>query len=373
MDPATGTWIPPNELFGQAEQQGLGLALDRVCRKRAFEGFASDVSGDVNLLSVNLDTSYIDHHIAGSRYLLRQVQRAGVAPNRVVLEILESQNTDLDALLQVVAFYRQRNFLIALDDVGSGFSNLDRICLIQPDILKMDRSLVDRVDQHFHKQELIRSFVQLGSRIGSQVVAEGVEREEEVLCLLDLGVEFFQGFYFARPEPGLGRIQEISTKMEWITRNYRQQCNQSIQEKHAARETYTQIMDRIVADLEHSAPEEMDSVLARYIESEQPVECLYVLDSSGIQISMTICDTQRLRTSHQMLYEPAKKGADHSLKAYYMALNAGRAEYSTEPYISLASGNACVTFSRYVGHSGWGQGIILCADIVKDNAGVLVS
>ncbi len=90
-------------------------------------------------------------HLASTKsrelhHLLKLVKRCGVSPNNVIIEIIESRCEDEDALLEFVRFYRKKNFLIALDDVGAGFSNLDRIPLIKPDVIKLDRSLISGVN-----------------------------------------------------------------------------------------------------------------------------------------------------------------------------------------------------------------------------------
>jgi EAL domain-containing protein (putative c-di-GMP-specific phosphodiesterase class I) len=175
VDPQSGETVPPDTMFSRATKDGRGLELDRVCRDAALKGFAGIEGHKRLLLSLNLDISCVDRNAAGSGFLLSQTQASGISNNHIVLEILESKACSTEALLKFVSTYKNKNFLIALDDVGSGFSNLERIPLVKPDILKLDRSLVREVDKHFYKQELVRSFVRTAQCIGSQVVAEGVE------------------------------------------------------------------------------------------------------------------------------------------------------------------------------------------------------
>lgn len=90
--------------------------------------------------------------------------------------------------------YKEYGFLIALDDVGTGHSNLDRISLVKPDILKIDRSIIDNIDQRYHNQEVFKSLVNLSKRIGTMVVTEGVERKEEAILAFELGADMLQGY-----------------------------------------------------------------------------------------------------------------------------------------------------------------------------------
>ena len=87
--------------------------------------------------------------------------------------------------------------LIALDDMGTGYSNLERIASIKPDIIKLDRSLIQDIDREYHKQELFDFFLKLAHKIGVFVVVEGIETEAEALSCLERGADLVQGFYFA--------------------------------------------------------------------------------------------------------------------------------------------------------------------------------
>ncbi len=79
-------------------------------------------------------------------------------------------------------------------------SNLDRISIIKPDILKIDKSLVQSAAGQYHSSEIVKSLVALAHRIGSLVIAEGVETANEAVIALELGVDMLQGYYFAKPD-----------------------------------------------------------------------------------------------------------------------------------------------------------------------------
>jgi len=354
-------------LFEQASKIGRSLELDRMCRETALKGFAEMDGHNRTLLSLNLDISCIDKKVAGSGTLLSQTEKAGIDNNHIILEILESMAASTEALLEFISFYKSKDFLIALDDVGSGFSNLARIPLIKPDILKLDRSLVRDVHKYFYKQELIRSFVQMARRMGSQVVAEGVEDRGEVVCLLKLGIELFQGFYFARP--GMAPLQDpaLREKIKDASVAYKKDTTERLSRDREITEEYCLIMDRICTTFNYRRNNLRDSLLAQCLEAYPMLECLYILNTEGIQISSTICDPERLAQSRQLIYEPAPKGSDHSLKEYYLPIQAGQKEHITAPYISLASGNQCVTISRFLSGGTRENGIILCADIACTN------
>jgi len=368
LDPHTGKLIPPTLLFGQARDGASRLALDRVCRTKALEAFSPLHRRDKSvMLSMNLDASCINEETRGSNQVLKLVKQYDVRPSNVIIEIIESGCQDQDALLEFVRFYRKKNFLIALDDVGVGFSNLDRIPLVQPDVIKLDRSLITDVHRHFHKLEVVRSFVQMAQRIGCLVLAEGVETADEVMCLLANGVDVFQGFFFARPAPGLEAVPGLSEKMAALAEKHRENQTRLIARRKRLYSNY----DLILLTMCHSLAEEptagLDRAMIRFLDAYPNVECLYVLDMRGRQVSDTLCNPDKLKRSKRLLYEPARMGTDHSLKEYFLPIQAGLEKFTTEPYISLASGNLCTTISHVFYHKSGGRHLILCADMSRQD------
>lgn len=362
-DPRTGQAIPPQTLFAMAQDTRMRLALDRACRNKALQSFACLHGSDRSImLSLNMDVSCLTGHTRGSRSLLKAVKRLGIAPSNVIIEIIESKAADMDVLLDFVNFYRHKNFLIALDDVGTGYSNLDRIPLIKPDVLKMDRSLVAGIDHHFHKLEVAKSFVQMAGRIGALVVAEGVETRDEALCLLENGVDVFQGYYFAKPGDPSREFSGIEERVEGLAAVFKERATNRINEDKHRLSQYDALMLTLGMELA-AGTGGLDHELIRYLEAHQSIECLYVLDMRGVQISRTICNPLKLKKSKRLLYEPAEQGTDHSLKEYYLPLRAGLEKFTTAPYISLASGNRCITISHVFHHRQMGRDLILCADI----------
>jgi EAL domain-containing protein (putative c-di-GMP-specific phosphodiesterase class I) len=90
----------------------------------------------------------------------------------------------------------------AVDDVGSGYSGLESIARLKPAYLKIDMGLVRDVHASVANREIIKAILSLGHGIGAGVIAEGIQTEEEMACLQDMGIDYGQGFLLARPDPG---------------------------------------------------------------------------------------------------------------------------------------------------------------------------
>ena len=122
-----------------------------------------------------------------------------------MVELTEHQPVEDYAALSVsLARLRALGLRVAVDDVGSGFASFRHVTRVNPDILKLDRTLVCGIDDDPVRQSLASAIVAFARDVGATVVSEGIESESELCCLKDLAVGCGQGFYLARP--GLGTI-----------------------------------------------------------------------------------------------------------------------------------------------------------------------
>ena len=137
----------------------------------------------------------------------------GLPLDRVLLELSEhDQVDDYAALSAVLAPLRAAGMRLAIDDVGAGFSSLRHIVLTKPDVIKIDRTIVDGVSHDAVLETLVGSLVYFGHGCNAKVVAEGIETAEDAAKLLELGVDYGQGWHFGRPGPAgdLSEVQELS-------------------------------------------------------------------------------------------------------------------------------------------------------------------
>jgi EAL domain-containing protein (putative c-di-GMP-specific phosphodiesterase class I) len=212
--------ISPLTLLKLAEQQNLLIPLDRLFRKKVLEGFASAAKANPELvLSINFDTSVLNDDEKALDDFFATVQSLKLKPNRIAIEILESKSNNITALKRFIENQRKMGFLIALDDIGAGYSNLGRIAELKPDLIKIDRSIVMGLHQNYYKQEVFKSIVKLAHSLGALLLAKGAETEEETMKALELGSDMIQGFYFSRPQ--LMREELLSSCEEKIDETVR--------------------------------------------------------------------------------------------------------------------------------------------------------
>jgi EAL domain-containing protein (putative c-di-GMP-specific phosphodiesterase class I) len=366
-DPISGTPVSPGALFAAAARKGLSLELDRLCRRRAVEGFAASEAMDSDVaLFMNIDTSIIDSSVIGSNKIRDLVDSFGLEPGRVVIELLESEIKDERALIAFVKRYHGLGFMIALDDVGAGHSNMERIVALKPDIVKIDGALIAGIEDEFYKQELLDFFVKLTSKLGVLAIAEGVETEEAALACLSKGADVMQGFYLGRPgrpdasslDACLGRAREALTA-------HKKRAELRIPERRALFKGYEGLAARVCESLSHSSAGNYDNALAEALVWFVEVECAYVLDARGMQVSSTVFNPARQRRKASAIYSPSVAGDDQSAKDYFLFLDGTSARYISEPYVSRASGAVCVTISAEARDRSDTR-LVLCLDIDLD-------
>jgi len=197
-------------LFSLAERTELLAPLERVCRARSLEAAAASPSRRQIFLNLS-PAAASDPEFLGPMFL-DQVASYGLAPDRIVLEITERTYAVYEGLFrEVLARFRQQNFRIAVDDVGTGYSNLTSLAEIEPDYLKFDNVFVRGIDRRSTKQDLLEALMSFARKMNTKVIAEGIETREELKVLQTLGVPYGQGFLLARPMPlaDLEKVQRI--------------------------------------------------------------------------------------------------------------------------------------------------------------------
>lgn len=186
------------ELFDAAAEAGLTWELELATRRASIEAARHWPPGQLLFLNAAPST------IADPRFaadLAQQIASAdGLAPGRVVVEITErSEQQYMDGLSDQAQRLAEHGFNLAIDDVGAGTSGLNRILLLRPQWLKLDRDLVDGVHADPVRQNLVRFILHFATLSGVRLIAEGIECRDDLERLIDLGVRYGQGFLLGRP------------------------------------------------------------------------------------------------------------------------------------------------------------------------------
>ena len=196
---ADGQLHSAGPLFGDPKTPpGALRRLDREVRELALARFHAAPANW--FLSLNISPRWISRLRPGQALpSLRQLQRSGIDPARIVFEITELGGAS-QRLPGVVARYREAGARIAIDDFGAGYSQLDRVLALQPDILKLDLRLFQEAARGGPSEEVVKALAQMAEKTGCWIIAEGVETEAELDFALECGARYVQGYLFAKPE-----------------------------------------------------------------------------------------------------------------------------------------------------------------------------
>jgi EAL domain-containing protein (putative c-di-GMP-specific phosphodiesterase class I) len=186
---------------------------DRCVRRQALERF-SELNDD-SYLTLNISAAWIDYIEDFERLpTLLMLEEFEIAKNRIVIEITETRG-NLGKLLKAVAMYREQGLRIAIDDFGAGFSQLERVIAIQPDIIKLDMRLFQNAARGGIETDVVHLLTRLAKRTGCRIVCEGVETDEDFLFGLNCGAQYMQGYLFS---PATADFQEPKRYSPHITR-----------------------------------------------------------------------------------------------------------------------------------------------------------
>jgi len=183
-------------LFSTAAERGVAAQLERICRFRAIANASAIPPGCYLFLNIS-PRVFEERNEALSRDVVDQNR---LAQERIVLEITEKQAIeDFDLFKRTLLHYNRQGFKVAIDDAGAGHNSLRAVTEVRPHFIKLDIALVRDIDRDRAKHALVSAIIIFARRIDAKVLAEGIETVEELATLIEIGVEYGQGFLLARP------------------------------------------------------------------------------------------------------------------------------------------------------------------------------
>lgn len=196
----------PDRWFLEASRYGIAVELERHVLTLALENLAT--LPHAAFLSINVSPAFLASP-AWSR-LISNCTRL----DRLVIELTETSAVDhFKVAHTAIKMARQRGALLAIDDTGSGYASLQQVMRVRPDFVKLDRGFIANCDKDSTRAAMIEAVAAVATRIDAWVVAEGVETEAELRCLMRLGVPLAQGFLLGRPAPTMRAVPATALKV----------------------------------------------------------------------------------------------------------------------------------------------------------------
>lgn len=196
--PGNSHFMSPNVIFNYAAEVDLLYPVERLCRHKAIKNLGRIKQEQKIFININPLTICDSNFVKGET--LNFIKQAGLNQRNIVFEITEQADLrNLPHFKRTLEHYRSQGYMVAIDDAGAGFSSLQAIAQVRPDFIKMDISLVRGIESDPVKKALLETFVTFAEKIGSFIIAEGIETENELKTLINMGVHYGQGYYLGRP------------------------------------------------------------------------------------------------------------------------------------------------------------------------------
>ena len=178
----------PDGWFREAHELGMGVELEILAVRRAIDGFGPTYGRlGINVSAVTMAAPELYEVLAATTY-------------PIVLELTEHEAVaDYDHLVEVLRPLRDLGVKLAIDDAGAGFASFRHVLALEPDTIKLDRSLIADVGADTTKTNLVRSLHDFARSTGVRLLAEGIETEAELAVCKELGIEAGQGYLLGRP------------------------------------------------------------------------------------------------------------------------------------------------------------------------------
>ena len=205
----------PEVLLDIAKECDKLWELEDLFRSKALESIYNSKL-DVKIF-LNINPGIIDSLKFKNSFTEEYLRKYDLHCKNIIFEITERDLIkDIDRFKETIEYCKSKNYQIAIDDAGSGHSGLNRICHINPHYIKLDIELIRNIDKYATKQAIVRSMYEFSKLTGCNLIAEGIETEEELKTLIEIGVQYGQGYFIQRPNE---QILPIENKILKIINN----------------------------------------------------------------------------------------------------------------------------------------------------------
>ena len=189
-------------LFALAGHHNCLWDLEQLCRTRAFEAaFRFMIPPYSKKLFINVNPNVLHDESFQKGLTKEYLNQYQISSSNIIFEITERNIIkDIEGFIAAIDHYKSQDYKIAIDDAGAGYSGLNLISDINPNFIKLDMKLTRDIHTDSLKAALVKGMVELSKISNISLIAEGIEKEEELETLVNLGVQYGQGYYIQVPD-----------------------------------------------------------------------------------------------------------------------------------------------------------------------------
>lgn len=345
--------LDPRALFHEDLEPDLMIKMDMLCRGMAlkrFKPFHDDHDGLLLFLKVNPE---VFRHLEVARSALpRQLEEAGITPERVVIEF-PPRLPYADRVLQFVALYRDLGVRIGLDGCSATDAYTNAVNRVGPEFAKVDRTFFGEGERQDHSSRCLETLLAVVDRAGGKVIGQGVESEEESIRLLSAGVHLQQGYYYTKDENAVSGEQaaRLMEKIDRVNRKYKGVKKEFVRRKKEGFVETFRSVNSACSKLENLCEDEFEAGCKALLARRPEVLSVFILNADGVQVTGRIHTNARSPRSDTLL--GTWKGTDHSAQDYVLYLEMGYQKFVTKPFVSAYGGQtACLITKPFYDHLG---------------------
>lgn len=348
VDPDTHEIISPLDLFQAAKNQNLGTELDSLCIQMSFKNFKAILDENPNvMLYINMDFDYFEPAL-GKNLISNFAKDYGISRRRVVLDLsnLDVKSPQLDLIQSFIDYHRKKGFYISIDDIGKDYSNIDRIILFNPDIIKINHQMFNTLYDTNYKTLMMDYIIHIAHKMGILVISTGVETQEDIVASMASGAQMIQGYY-------VSKIAEYDyPSIETIINDFDRSSVFSIidaQYQGSEREAIASVVryiSRLRMHLKECLLSDLDVFATETLEKSPFIESGYLLNPEGMQISRVYINKKNFGNRNIELFDLYNKGTDHTYNESFSRLQGSiLTDWVTRPFRSKLTNEVCITAS----------------------------
>jgi len=359
----SGEALEPTRLFERGRDDFDEIFLDRLSRYLHSHNFSRQ-GNQRDWLFLNISPKVIVSGKQYGDYFNSLLKSADIDPGRVVIEIVEQEIEDEGKLAEAAEYYRNMGCLIAIDDFGKGHSNFNRIWQLNPEIVKLDRSLVFQAGSSRNSRRILNRLVSLIHESGSLVLIEGIETDLEAVLAIDSGADFVQGYYFARPDKSLSN-PEANMMFNHLCDMYRLNTEHDYASNNESQRRYSLALKQCAQNLKQG--QTINNACASLIQMEHVKRC-YLLDKEGwLRGQVSAQSDENEKSSSKFVPLRREKGMVWSQWREFLKAREQRdAVHLGAQHLSLTDGRLSRTLSINIEFQG-GEYLLCCdVDVMDD-------
>lgn len=353
---ARGIEIGTNKVIGAgaliqaAEKAGFLFELEKMLIQSAIIKYTEFYKQKSDtLLFINIDAKILSFCLE-DLFILELLDEYSLPYGNVVFDINGLDFSNYNGIKEAIKFYRDKGFAISIDDLGRDYNNLDKIIMINPDIIKINTSRLNQLDDEMYKENIFSLLGHISQKLGIVIVAKGIENKEELIIAVKNGAQFIQGYYISKPiKLNTESLDQIIDSLydrinieDYIEDNHYEQ-NRIITGKLA------RLTERLGNNLSLDMLSDIEKVKLEFFDEYPFIENIWYLDENGIQISESFNNSDKYKVRHASIFQTYKKGSDFSKKELYRQLTDTILNvWLTKPFVSMLTNNVCVGASTYI-------------------------